>query len=226
MWMSSALLRESGVSSIIEHMIESAGSVAELQQHALADVIDMFAGLEVPTDDGACVDHLEALERIKSAAAAAQARLADELDRRRAGTGGRRDAGLGAEIGLARRESPHKGRGHLSVARALLHDLPHTFAALQRGDLSERRAEIIATETSHLSREHRLLADTAVVGDAASLEGLGEARLQQEVRRVVLRLDEEAALARRRHAHTGRRVTGRLLPDGMAQVSITVADWQ
>ncbi|WP_344158254.1 HNH endonuclease, partial [Nocardioides koreensis] len=189
-------------------------------------LVDMFADLQTPTDDAACLEHLEALERVKSAAAAAQARLTDQLDQRRGGTGGRRDAGLGAEIGLARRESPHRGRGHLTLARALLHDLPHTHAALARGDLSERRAEIIATETSHLTREHRLRADTELAADPTRLDGLGETRLQQEARRIVLRLDEQAALARRRRAHTGRRVTGRLLPDGMAALTLTIADWQ
>ena len=208
-------------------MIDSSDAfVAELQQHALDGLIDMFADLETPTDDAACIDHLEALERIKSAAAAAQARLTDALDQRRTGTGGRRDASLGAEIGLARHESPHRGRAHLTLARALLTDLPHPLAALQRGDLNERRAEIIATETSHLTREHRLTADADLTADPTTLEGLGETRLHQQLRRIVLRLDEQAALARRRHAHTGRRVTGRLLPDGMAQLSLTIADWQ
>ena len=107
----------------------SEAEVADLQQHALAGLLDLFADLQTPTDDATCIDHLEALERIKSAAAAAQARLTDALDQRRSGTGGRRDASLGAEIGLARHESPHRGRAHLTLARALLHDLPGTHAA-------------------------------------------------------------------------------------------------
>ena len=205
---------------------------AEVQLRALAGLVDHFAELELPSEDGSCIDLLEGLERLKSAAAAAQARVADGLDRMRSSRAGhssrgsRRDASLGAEIGLARRESPHQGRGHLSLARALLHDLPHTYAALCRGDLSERRAQIIATETGVLSRELRLLVDAEVAGDPDSLEGLGEGRLQQAVRRVVLRVDEEAVLARHRRAHASRRLTGRLLPDGMAQVSVTMADWQ
>ncbi|WP_344154543.1 hypothetical protein, partial [Nocardioides koreensis] len=52
--------------------------VADLQQHALAGLVDMFADLQTPTDDAACLEHLEALERVKSAAAAAQARLTDQ----------------------------------------------------------------------------------------------------------------------------------------------------
>src|SRR6476469_1372595 len=189
-------------------MIESSEvDAAEVQQRAVAGLVDWFAELEMPGEDGACIDLLEGLERIKSAAAAAQARVTDGLDRRRSSRGSRRDASLGAEIGLARREPPHQGRGHLSLARALLHDLPHTYRALCRGDLSVRRDEIIATETGVLSRELRLLVDAEVAGDPDSLEGLGEAGLQQRVRRVVLRVDEEAALARHRRAHTCRRLT-------------------
>jgi len=220
-------------------MIESTEvDVAQLQQRALDGLLDMLADLDVPADDATCIDHLDALERLKAAAAAAQATITDQLDRRRPHpTGraddraddravGRRDASLGTEIGLARRESPHQGRGHLSLARALLHDLPHTHTAIRRGDLSERRAQIIATETRHLTREHRLVVDRAVAGNPSDLDGLGDTRLTQAVRRLVLTLDEDGALARRHRAHASRRVTGRLLPDGMAQLSITLADWQ
>jgi len=219
------------VARIIEHMIEFLDvDVAAIQQRALDGLLDMFADLAVPADDAACIDHLDALERIKAAAAAAQATITDQLDQRRPRAShraaGRRDASLGAEIALARRESPHQGRGHLTLARVLLHDLPHTHAALRRGDLSERRAQIIATETRHLTREHRLVVDRAIADNPSDLDGLGDTRLTQALRRLVLTLDEDGALARRRRAHAGRRVTGRLLPDGMAQLSLTLADWQ
>ncbi|WP_460822590.1 HNH endonuclease, partial [Nocardioides ungokensis] len=211
-------------------MTESVVDVAAVQQRALDGLVEMLADLDVPADDATCIDHLEALERIKSAAAAAQAAITDQLDHRRPHTparvAGRRDAALGAEIGLARRESPHRGRAHLTLARALLHDLPHTYTALRRGDLSERRAQIIATETSHLTREHRLTIDAQIAGEPGALDGLGETRLTQAVRRLALSLDEVTALARRHRAHASRRVTGRLLGDGMAQLSITLADWQ
>ena len=223
-------LRESLFERTIEHMIESVVDVAAVQQRALDGLIEMLADLDVPADDTACIDHLTTLERLKSAAAAAQAAITDQLDQRRphapGRVAGRRDAALGAEVGLARRESPHQGRAHLTLARALLHDLPHTYTALRRGDLSERRAQIIATETSHLTREHRLAVDRDLAGDPAALDGLGETRLTQAVRRLALTLDEATALARHHRAHTSRRVTGRLLGDGMAQLSITLADWQ
>ena len=108
------------------------------------------------------VDELIALERSTSAAAAAKARLTAELHaRRRAG-----DAAAGVptercgravahEVALARRESPYSGREHVGLALALVHDLPETLAALERGDINEQRALIVARETADLPREDR-----------------------------------------------------------------------
>ena len=121
---------------------------------------ELLAALTAHTERG-LVDQITELERLKSAAAAQQARLTAELDERRRMVRAARellgetrphepnpDAGLGRDIGLARRESPYDGRRKLGLARALLRDLPHTLAALEHGDLNERRAQIIATETS------------------------------------------------------------------------------
>src|SRR5690625_5003878 len=52
----------------------------------------------------------------------------------------RRGKGLGAEIGLARMESPTRGAQHLKHAGLLLQDLPHTYAALARGHIREEHA--------------------------------------------------------------------------------------
>lgn len=72
-------------------------------------------------DDAGIVEQIEAFERIKSAAAASQAHLASrfassqrrELEQAR--TAGRRmpdqESSIGAQVGLARRESPREGRG-------------------------------------------------------------------------------------------------------------------
>lgn len=126
------------------------------------------------------------------------------------------DAGLGKEIGLARRESPHDGRRKLNLARALLGDLPETLAALERGDLNERRAEIIASETSDLDERQRRAVDAAISHD---LTGLGDADLRDAVRREVLRRDEEGWLARHQKARAKRHVSGRILGDGMGRLT-------
>ena len=94
----------------------------------------VLAGAVAETERG-LVDQISELERLKSAAAARQARLTVLLDdRRRAIRQAREllgekkrpyepnpDAGLGREIGLARRESPHAGRRSLALARATVH---------------------------------------------------------------------------------------------------------
>lgn len=171
--------------------------------------------VEPAADDADLVGQVEALERIASAAAAAQARLTAELAERREGWS---EASIGAEVGLARHQSPHRGRRLLGLARALVSDLPHTLAALQRGDIDEHRAMIIAEETRHLSREDRLAVD-AELADSPSLPTLGDVRLRWAAQRVAMRVDQEGLLRRREKARARRHVSSRSLPDGMSQVS-------
>ncbi|QIK74787.1 HNH endonuclease [Nocardioides piscis] len=182
----------------------------------------------VAADPKDCIDQLDALERLKSAISAAQARVTHSLDQhRQAQAEARRmleptrrwpnpDAGIGKEIGLARRESPHDGRRKLNLARALVRDLPETLAALERGDINERRAEIIAGETADLEASRRRAVDAAVSHDLA---GLGDADLRDRVRREVLRRDDAGWLARHERARAKRRVSGRIIGDGMARLT-------
>lgn len=137
-------------------------------------------------------------------------------------------AGLAAQVGLARHESPHRGARLATMALALVHDLPHTLDALTRGELSERRAELVARLTGHLAPEQRVLVDAEVVGanladPAAPLTtGIGtwgDRQLEGAVRAVADRIDAEAAVARARTAESERRVTLRPIPDTMAVVT-------
>ena len=52
-------------------------------------------------------------------------------------------AGWPGEVALARRDSPARGGRHLGFAKALVHEMPHTLAALECGPLSEWRATLI-----------------------------------------------------------------------------------
>ncbi|WP_107765298.1 HNH endonuclease [Nocardioides terrigena] len=197
---------------------------AEVVRALRATVLDIAPAGD-PRDG---IDQIDELERLKSAICAAQARIAHEIDQhrqaqdqaRRALEPRRRrtspDAGISMELGLARRESPHEGRRKLRLARTLLHDLPETMAALERGDLNERRAEIIATETADLTAAQRRAVDAAIRPD---LRGLGDADLRDLVRREVLSRDEEGWLARHARARTKRRVSGRIIGDGMGHLS-------
>ena len=111
----------------------------------IADLRDALARLAV--HDGAglgeaeLVAQLTAMEQLKSGLAAAQARVTVALVARRtaretaAGVPvGERGRGLAAEVGLARQESPVRGARSLGLATALVGELPHTLAALTRGD--------------------------------------------------------------------------------------------
>lgn len=187
-----------------------------------------LSAVPVAADPKDGIDQIDELERLKSAICAKQARITHEIDQHRQAQAearrmlapGRRlpspDAGVGTEIGLARRESPHEGRRKLNLARALLRDLPETLAALERGDLNERRAEIIAIETSDLDAAQRRSVDAAVYG---RLDGLGDAEVRDVVRREVLSRDGEGWLARHARARAKRRVSGHIIGDGMGHLS-------
>ena len=136
--------------------------------------------------------------------------------------------GVSAQVGLARHESPSRGARLARVAVALVEDLPHTLAALTAGHLSERRAELVAKGTSHLSREMRVAVDAEVIGanlpaegdpPATGVAGWGDREVERRVRACADRLDAAAAVERARVAESERRVTIRPIPDTMAIVS-------
>src|ERR1700756_2615617 len=121
-----------------------------------------FSELDPGADEAALIEQIAALERVKSAAAAGQARAAAALDERRradeaaAGVPSRRRGrGVASEIALARRDSPTRGGRHLGFAKALVHEMPHTLAALECGVLSEWRATLIVRESACLDVEDR-----------------------------------------------------------------------
>jgi hypothetical protein len=136
-------------------------------------------------------------------------------------------SGVSAQVALARRVSPARGANLAAVSVALVRDLPHTLAALTAGVISERRAELVARGTSHLSGELRASVDAEVVGANLPAEpptgggvgSWGDRELERRVRASADRLDAAAAVARARTAERERRVTIRPVPDTMAIVS-------
>ena len=180
---------------------------------------------EMPDTDEprAAVERIKVMERLKCAAAAAQARAASDLDRL-VHVEGREpsDASLGSEIGLARHESPHRGRRCLDLGRVLVDDLPQTLAALERGDINERRAEIIADATRALDITARGQVDSELGG---KLRDIGDGELRQLVQRLVCRIDGAGAAKRRERAQQERYVHARNLGDGTSEVRARVADY-
>ena len=107
-------------------------------------MFEYLAEVDAATDESALVRRIAELERIKSAAAAGQARAAAYLDAARRSSeaaagmpAARRGHGVAGEIALARRDSPARGGRHLGFANALVHEMPHTLAALETGMLTE-----------------------------------------------------------------------------------------
>lgn len=185
-----------------------------------------LARLEPAPTDAERIDRLRAMEEAKNALAAAQARETAALDASvredRAARGIRRDRqglGVAAQVGLARRESPHKGAILLGLATILCTEMPHTLHAMTTGVLSEWRATLLVRETACLTLEDRRTVDRLVAGDLLRLEQLGNRELVATVARLAHELDAEAVTRRARKAHSERTVTIRPAPDTMTYVT-------
>jgi hypothetical protein len=176
---------------------------------------------------GALVERIAELERVKSAAAAEQARAAvalHELRRAEEAAAGvptaRLGRGVASEVALARRDSPARGGRHLGFAKALVCEMPHTLAALECGALSEWRATLIVKQSACLEVEDRRRLDGEMCADVAALEGRGDARIEADAKAIAYRLDAQAVVDRAAKAESDRTVTIRPAPDTMAYVTV------
>jgi hypothetical protein len=192
----------------IEHMFES-----------LVEV-DPAAG------ESALIERIAELERLKSAAAAGQVRATAALDAaRRAGEAAagvpaaQRGRGVASEVALARRDSPARGGRHLGFAKALVHEMPHTLAALECGALSEWRATLIVRESACLDVEDRRTLDAELCAERAGLNGMGDARVAAVAKAIAYRLDPHAVVERAAKAENERTVTIRPAPDTMTYLT-------
>ena len=169
---------------------------------------------------------VEEFERLKSAAAAAQARATALWAAKRrdaeAAAGvpkAKRGKGLASEVALARHDAPVCGNTHLGMARALVEEMPHTLAALEAGVLSEYRALLIVRESACLCVEHRRALDAELCADMDRLVGWGNKRVEAEAAAIAARLDAAAVVDRARKAPEERHVSIRPAPDAMVHVS-------
>lgn len=196
------------------------------------------------------VDLVAQLERIKSAAAAAQARVtaafaaervedalhASRVEARAAGGDPNASEGasrrrareeaevaakavrsVGSEVALARRESPSRGDRLVGLARALVSEMPETMAALERGDVSEWGATVMARGTAVLTREDRAEVDAHL---GPNLGSMSVRHIDQATRREAAARDAAAIVRRREQAVKSRRVSVRPAPDGMAYLTL------
>ncbi|WP_435741734.1 HNH endonuclease [Nocardioides sp. SYSU DS0663] len=180
-------------------------------------------------DDAGRVESIGALEELVRVATAAQAALTRELDTSQRAM--QAEAGLAAEhrgrgvalqVALARRESHHRGKRHLGLAKVIATELPHTWAAWRTGVITEHAATLAVRETACLELEDRLEVDRLLAGtpDArASLATMGEREVAGFCAKHAARLDPASVVARRRKAEEDRCVTLRPAPDTMTYLT-------
>ena len=188
-------------------------------------MFEQLIDLGSAADEPALIERIAALERLKAAAAAGQARLTAALDtarrppRRQAVS--RRTAwtwrGGGGGSGPARFTGT-RGK-HLGLAKALVHEMPYTLAALEQGALSEWRATILVRESACLDVEDRRRLDEEMCRDTSGLDGLGDAALAAAAKAIAYRLDPHAVVDRAAKAENDRVVTIRPAPDTMTYVT-------
>jgi hypothetical protein len=189
-------------------------------------MFDTLAVVDPQADQSALIERIAELERIKSAAAAGQARAAAALDTaRRAAEAAagvpaeRRGRGVASEVALARRDAPVRGGRHLGFAKALVHEMPYTLTALECGALSEWRATLIVRESACLDVEDRRALDAELCANPGSLAGMGDARVAAAAKAIAYRLDPHAVVERAAKAENERTVTIRPAPDTMTYLT-------
>lgn len=171
------------------------------------------------------VDLVAALERVKGSAAACQARtvaaLADGERRAEEARGvPPREQGraVAAQVALAMRTSPARGRRFVGLAHALA-ELPHTYDALAAGETSEYRAFLVARETAFLTLADRVAVDAELQARPGGIGALGDRETEAAARAIGQRLDPASAVSRHSDAVRQRRVGLRPAPDGMSRLS-------
>ncbi|WGM20997.1 DUF222 domain-containing protein [Paenarthrobacter sp. OM7] len=188
----------------------------------LAGLAAVIGSLPASTSSGGLVNEIRALEDLKSAITARQARAAVALDlaqRREQAEAGvptaEQGRGVAAQVALARRESPNRGSRLLGLARALVIEMPHTMAALETGQLNEWRATLLVKETACLSIEDRAAVDEELAPDKGTFNGSGDRSIIAAAKAAAYRRDPRSVTQRASHAAAERRVSLRPAPDTM-----------
>ncbi|MDN4174126.1 HNH endonuclease [Nocardioides sp. SOB77] len=188
----------------------------------------LTAALDVPSglDDAARVESITALEDLVRVATAAQAALARELDasQRAVQAGGgsaaaRRGRGVAAQVGLARKESPHRGQRHLGLAKVVTAEMPSLWAAWRSGKVTEYAVTLAVRETACLEVDDRREIDRLLAADSEALDRMSDRDVASFCRRHAARLDAASVVRRQRQARSDRRVTIRPAPDAMVYLT-------
>ena len=212
---------------------KQAGAVVALgRAPVVADAVQPGA---VPVSTGAVqsgsvsgdlIEQLRVLEEMKSAITALQARvavafdLAQRAEQAEAGVPvSERGSGVGAQVALARRESPNRGSRLLGLAKALVLEMPRTLAALKSGQLNEWRATLLVKETACLSVEDRCAVDEELAPDTGTFDGKGDKAIVAAAKAAAYRREPRSVVGRASRAAAERMVSLRPAPDTMTYLT-------
>ncbi len=192
----------------------------------VSDLITLLGAVRLDTDSGGLIDQIRGLENLKSAVTGLQARIAVAFDlaqRQEQAEAGvpasERGQGVGAQVALARRESPNRGSRLLGTAKALVVEMPRTLAALESGQLNEWRATLLVKETACLSVEDRCAVDEELAADTGTFDGAGDKAIIAAAKAAAYRRDPRSVVKRASHAATERTVSLRPAPDTMTYLT-------
>jgi hypothetical protein len=162
-FLSAAVRSVSGMSELQDH--EAIGSAADAVTARLDEILEESAAVDAdstPVADAARIDRIARLERLRAVTAALQVaesvRFAQSQVDEQLAANVHPEAigrGIAQQIGLACRISPAVAERRLNTARALWFELPDTYGQLVGGQLHERIAETVVSETRHLDAEKR-----------------------------------------------------------------------
>ncbi|TQS94466.1 HNH endonuclease [Arthrobacter sp. TS-15] len=206
--------------------LPATGPVSGHSSPRVSDLVALLGSVPLAGSSGELIDQLRGLEELKSAITGLQARaavafdLAQRAEQARAGVpASERGQGVGAQLALARRESPNKGPRLLGLARALVTEMPRTLAALESGQLNEWRAMLLVKETACLSVEDRCAVDEELAPDTGTFEGKGDRAIIAAVKAAAYRRDPRSVAQRASQAATERTVSLRPAPDTMTYLT-------
>jgi hypothetical protein len=188
---------------------------------AVADLRAQLLTLDLDVPDRDRVTALRELADLTNTISAVQATVICDLDAsQRAADDGAdiprdRRRGVVGRVASALRESPRNAQIAIGVAKALVTEMPHTFAALTEGGLTWYRARLLVSETACLSLADRRTVDRKVCGDSRALEGVGSRKLAARARKAGYELDPVSAVRRAAKAENERYVSLRPAPDCM-----------
>lgn len=144
------------------------------------------------------VEGIGALESLKSCAGAVQAEITcahvDAVTSDRTERGVRQkhpEWGIGADVAMARHESPRSGVEYVNFCQLLVSGLPFTLQGLKYGVINAAEAQVIYRETRHLDPAARAEIDARLFTDVHTCFGLGGKKLGSMVRHWALAYGSE-----------------------------------